>query len=229
MKQFFVVMIAVLLIFPQAFAQSKSGKMGASGFYFEETFMPLVVGVTNTRNAGNAGAAKETGSGFDSKTTLGYVFGGAWFVGLTSNSYTLTTKRSNRVGGDEGKKEKTQNSQMGATVGYLHNNWRFMFTSYLSGKKSVHEQGFDQSGATGDLTVKNKNITGSEIVVGYLFPISSNFGIGPSLVYKSFSYGKQFRLNKFSSAPTDTYAYKSLSDDATETNLDLLISLVARF
>ena len=166
---------------------------------------------------------------FDSKTTLGYVFGGAWFVGLTSNSFTLTTKRSNRVGGDEGKKEKTENSQMGATVGYLHNNWRLMFTSYLSGKKSVHEQGFDQSGATGDLTVKNKELTGSEIVVGYLFPISANFGIGPSLVYKSLSYSKQSRLNKFSSAPNETYAYKSLFDDARETNLDILISLVARF
>ncbi len=228
MKQFFVVASAFFVILLPAFAQSKSGKSGASGFYVEGTFIPKVVGFTDTTSfPGTPGAAKETGSGIDSKATFGYVFGGAWFVGLTANSYSLATKRSNRIGGDEGLKQKTESSQVGATVGYLNNNWRFMLTSYLSGEKSVHTKGFDETGPTGDLTFKNKDVTGNEIIFGYTFPVSANFGIGPSLVYKSISYGKQSKVNQLN--PTENYPYTSLFSDATETNLDILISLVFRF
>ena len=107
MKQFFVVASAFFIILLPAFAQSKGGKSGASGFYVEGTFIPKVVGFTDTTSfPGTPGAAKETGSGIDSKATFGYVFGGAWFVGLTANSYSLATKRSNRIGGDEGSGEQ---------------------------------------------------------------------------------------------------------------------------
>lgn len=225
-----LILVAVMLItLPSLKAEAKSSKSsGGSGFYFDETFFPVLVdGNETTSFTAAPGAANETGSGLNSKTTLGYVFGGSWFIGATYNYYSLTTKRSNRVGGDSGKDEKTESAYLGPTLGWLSGNWRVMATAFLSGEKTVETKNSDNTGVTGNVKFTNKEASGFQLLAGYAFPITSGFSIGPTLAYRTLTFAKQSKVNRLNSA--EDYSDVSLYSDYTETDLDFMLTLAFRF
>ncbi len=212
-----------LLISSVSFAQ----KGGGGGVYFEATLIPKIVNKNDTSSyTESPGAATETGSGMDTKTTLGAVLGG-WFVGATYNHYSLSTKRSNRVGGDSGLKESTTNTQLGATIGWIGANWRFLGTAILSGEKVVNTKNIDNTGVTGNKKITNKEASGFQALIGYSYPVTNNFAIGPTLAYRSLVFTKQSKVNRLNSA--ENYSNVSLYSDSIETNLDLMFSMSLRF
>lgn len=224
MRQLLSFFTATLFISSMAYAQ---GKGGGSGVYFDTTFIPKIVNKNDTESfTESPGAATETGSGVDSKTTLGVVMGG-WFVGATYNYYSLSTKRSNRVGGDAGLKESTTNTQLGATVGWIGASWRFLGTAILSGEKVVDSKNIDNTGVVGSKKITNKEASGFQALVGYSYPVTNNFSIGPTLAYRSLVFAKQSKVNRIT--PSENYSNSSLYSDSIETNLDILLTLALRF
>jgi hypothetical protein len=220
-----MVFVIVLASLTSAFAADSKG---STGFYLDETFLPKLVDKNDTTSyTDTPGAASETGLGFDTKTTLGYVFSGSWFVGATYNSYSLTTSRSNRVGGDSGLDETTELNYLGPTLGWLTGGWRVMATAVISGEKVVNTKNKNETGITGNTKFTNKEASGMQLLLGYTYPVSSSFGIGPTLAYRSLTFAKQSKVNRLNS--TENYSNTSLFSASTETNLDIMVSMVFRF
>lgn len=231
MKRTLLILIAAipLLTFaPQTSQAASRGGGGGGGFFLDETFFPVYVNKNDTSSFNTApGVATESGLGFDFRTTLGYIFGGQYVVGITYNTYSLTTKRDAVVGGDSGLDEKTSQSEMGPTIGYVSNGWRVLATYFLSGTKSRQTKDIDSTGAiTSDITIKNTKLSGFQVAFGYTFALGSTFEIGPSLVYKSLTYNNQQRIDGIGASG---YADSELYTKAVETTLTPMISMQLRF
>jgi hypothetical protein len=173
------------------------------------------------------GVAMESGTGFDFRTTLGYIFGGSYVVGLTYNMYSLTTNRASVVGGSSGLNETTKQSEMGPTVGYISGGWRYLLTYFISGTKSLQTKDLDDSNLpSSDRTYKNSKLSGFQLSVGYTFAFGANFEIGPSLVYKSLTYTNQELVD---TSGVSSYADSELYTKAMENTLSPMISMLVRF
>jgi hypothetical protein len=233
MKQIFSAIIFILFISPIVFVQnalageSKASAKGPSGFFFDETFFPKLTDSNDTGSFPDSRVASETGFGLDSRTTIGYILDGAWFFGGTYNTYSISTSRSNVSGGDSGRNEKFQNTQMGPTIGWVTGNLRFMGTYFISGEKVDDVKDSDDTGLIGHTKITNKDVTGMQLLVGYAFPITSNFSIGPSIIYRTLQYRKQAKINYLS--PAEDYSSKKLYTANTESNLDMMFSLMIHF
>lgn len=212
-------------------AESKAAKSsGGSGVYFDETFVPKIVERNDTQTYPTSpGTATESGMGFDTKTTLGYIFGGAWFVGATYNNYSLTTSRPNRESGSASIDESTDLTYMGPTLGWFAGGWKVLLTAVISGEKVVHTKNKDATTVTGDVKFTNKEGTGTQLAAGYAFPVASNFSIGPTLVYRSLTFAKQSKVNKINNSAAENYTNTKLFNAAIDSSLDIMISLSVRF
>lgn len=226
---YFVCLCLLSLSATQAQAQSAQG----SGFYFEETLLPVFKNENSTRSAsvgGDNSAAAESGFGYDSRTTLGLVLGRGFLVGATYNMYQLATKRDATTA-NESNDETVKSSEYGPTLGWLGSNWRFLFTYFTSGNRSDDEKHADATGAvTGDQSISNNEMMGYQVLVGYSFMITNRLGLGPSLLYRSVSYAKQSKVNRASITPgAEDYDDLVLSDKFVRTTLDAMLSLTYRF
>ena len=213
-------------------AESKSSAKSSSGggVYFDETLVPKLVERNDTQSYKDApGTATESGLGFDTKTTLGYIFGGSFFVGGTYNNYSLTTTRPNRVGGSASLDESTETTYLGPTLGWFTGGWKFLLTVVISGEKIVHTVNKDNTGVTGDVKFTNKEATGTQLAVGYGYPVSSNFSVGPTLVYRSLTFAKQSKVNKINNSAAENYSNSKLFNAAVDSSLDIMLSLAVRF
>jgi hypothetical protein len=202
---------------------------GANGFYLETNLFPVYVNRNDTRSVtSDPGVATESGLGYDTRTTLGYtLMNHSLLVGVTYNLYHLQTKRANVEGGDSGLDETTDNSQYGPTLGWLPGNWRFLFTYFMSGKKSVASKNEDSTGLIGDVTITNTKVSGYQLVAGYTFQVSNSFGFGPSVVYRALSYSKQSKVNALNSA--ENYDDVDLASNSLENSLTAMLSLIFQF
>jgi hypothetical protein len=220
--------IFALINFTSTSAQAAGRSGGGGGFFIDETFFPIMVNKNDTSSFYNApGVATESGTGYDFRTTLGYVFGGSYVVGLTYNMYSLTTSRASVVSGDSGMNEKTIRSEMGPTVGYINNGWRVLLTYFISGDKSFQRKDLDDTNAvTNDATIKNTKLSGLQLSLGYTIALGSSFEIGPSLVYTSRTYSNQSRTDI--TGLTD-YADTELYTKALDSTLAPMISMQIRF
>src|SRR4030067_1632515 len=123
-----------------ALADQRGRGYAGLGIYFDETFFPVYVKENDTTSVNTVSSvtATESGLGFNTYTTLGYVF---WhnsvIFGLTYNAYSLTTKRPNIVDGDTGKKETTTESMLGPTLGWLNGRFRTLITYFVKGEKKL--------------------------------------------------------------------------------------------
>jgi len=203
----------------------------ASGFFFDETFVPVYVNKNDVESltpGDNTQVATESGLGFDTRTTLGYTFSSQFIIGLTYNMYSITTSRDAVNGGLEGLNEKTQKSEYGPTVGYNFGNWRVLLTYFLSSTRQVDRKYVDSTGAaTGDTTIKNTNGSGFQAALGYNYALGSHFEIGPSLIYRSVSYSKQAKTNRLNSS--EDYDATELSTKALDSGLTPMITIQMRF
>lgn len=208
------------------YAQSRGGA-GGYGIYLEETFFPVYVNQNDTSAITTSRVADEKGLGFDTRTTLGYMFlGGSLMFGLTYNYYNLSTKRPNVSGGDPGLKETTNESQFGPTLGWFSGGFRTLFTFFVAGEKEFTRVNFDGTGDTANSTLTNKGINGYQLTVGYTF-VLWGVEIGPSLVYSSVKYSKQ--TNKDKITPSNNYSNISLFSDSKKEELNPMISIIAHF
>lgn len=220
----------ILLTGTHAHAAKGGGGGGSSGgnFILEETFIPIIKTSNDTTSFTTApGVATESGSGFDFRTTLGYTLGGEFLVGLTYNNYSYSSKRAAVSGGDNGSDSKTTKTEYGPTIGYLSNGWRVLFTYFLSGTKQEDTKNSDDTGVTGDGTFKYTGGTGMQLSLGYAFALGSHFEIGPSLVYRSMTYPKQSKINRFT--PSEDYTDTELYTKNTESDLSPMITMQFRF
>lgn len=208
-----------------------SGHGGASTYniYFDETFFPVYVDKNDTTSINTApGVATETGLGFDTHTTIGYMFfGDSLVVGLSYNYYRLTTKRANVPGGDSGLNETTVDWQFGPSVGWLYGGFRALVMFYVSGNKNVHTINFDQTGNTGDIAINNDGISGFQLTLGYTFQLWGDVEIGPTLLYKSLTYKKQSKTNVFT--PAENYPDSSLYSPHIDHEVEPMVTLLCKF
>lgn len=222
-------LIMITLISLPAFAQGRGTAGGGMGYlYFEETFFPVYVNKNDTTSVTDSpGVATETGLGFDGRTTLGYALGGSVLIGFTYDTYRLTTKRPNVVGGDTGLEETTSRSEYGPTLGFLNGGFRLLGTLFVGGVNQVDTRNFDDTGDTGDVTIKNTGLTGFQVTTGYSFRVWSSFEIGPTLVYRSVNFKSQSKTNRLNSS--EDYQGTPLFSKATNSTLSAMLSLIARF
>ncbi|MBX3023160.1 MAG: hypothetical protein KF799_15910 [Bdellovibrionales bacterium] len=220
----------LLLISGHTFAQTRSsaGSGGDKGFYLEETFFPVYVNKNDTRSVTTSpGVATESGLGYDFRTTIGYTFFGQALLGFTYNLYALNTKRAYVSGGDSGLDETTSRSEYGPTIGYLHGGFRFLATLFLSGSQTVATKNADNTGITGDISIKTKEMSGFQITAGYTFGMFSNVEVGPSLVYRTVSYKKQSKTNNLNAS--ENYSDASLFSKAQDATLSPMVTLLIRY
>jgi len=228
MRQTLIILGAVLALVNFTSTSAQAAGRSGGGFFIDETFLPIMVNKNDTTSFYNApGVATESGTGYDFRTTVGYVFGGNYVVGLTYNMYSLTTTRASVVGGDSGMNEKTTRSEMGPTVGYINNGWRALMTYFISGEKSFQRKDLDDTNAvTNDATTKNTKLSGFQLTLGYTFALGSTFEIGPSLVYTSRTYTSQSRTDI---TGLTNYDDTELFTKALDSSLSPMISMQLRF
>lgn len=210
-------------------AHGATNRGKGSGFFMEETFVPVFVNNNDTTSFNTApGVAVRSGTGSDLRTTLGSIFADQFIVGFTYNAYNLTTQRPAVEGGDSSERETTQRSEYGPTLGYTRNGWRLLLTSFLSGSKQVDRKNVDSTGTTtGDVTFKNTRLSGYQISLGYTFALGNYFEIGPSLVYKTLTYAHQSKTNRLN--PVEDYGDSALYSKHVDDSLSPMITLLLRF
>jgi len=208
---------------------SVSAQSNSSGLYVETSLFPVYVNRNDTRSVTTSpGVATESGLGYDTRTTIGFpFFGRSLLLGLTYNLYHLKTERGYIEGGDSGLEETTEHTQWGPTVGWLKGNWRFIFTYFTGGKKTVDSKNKDNTGTTGDVLITNTGVSGYQLAAGYTFQVSNGFGIGPSLVYRSMTYSKQSKVNVLNSF--ENYDEVDLASNSVEATLTAMVTLVFQF
>jgi hypothetical protein len=213
--------LLALVIVPTTANAATSG----TGIFLDETFFPVLKSTTDTDGGTDApGAATESASGVDARTTLGFVLPQGVLVGWTYNYYNSTSSRPAVAGGSESLAETISRSEHGPTLGYVNNGWRFLMTYFLSGTQSRETVNKDSSGATtGNVVISQAGMTGYQASAGYTFALGSSLQVGPSLVYRSVSYTTQEKTNRLNAA--ETYASTTLSKSKTETSLNPMLSM----
>ena len=225
-------LLLILNVAPQSgWAQRSSGATGGNQFYFEETFFPVYVSkndaVSDAGGGNNQAVPTESGLGFDTRTT----FGGIWnnlLYGLTFNYFSVNSSRP-RTADFEGLDFTTKKLEWGPTIGYFLGSWRFTLTYFLSATKEVTQKYTDQLTGivTTDETYSNKDGKGFQIGFGYDFALGAGFGISPTLVYRSVSYGKQsYSVRTGAGTP---YGSTSLQTKAIDNELKPMITVTYRF
>ena len=221
----FYIILALSLV-AHADQRGNGSRGGALGIYFDETFFPVYVNKNDTTSiTAPPGVATESGLGFDTYTTLGYVFWNSRALfGLTYNVYSLQTKRANVETGDSGLNEKTKDIKFGPTIGWFNGGFRVLFTFFVSGEKELHTIHFGSS--TEDKKITNKEMTGYQLSFGYNFPLWAGFEVGPSLNYISVEYKKQSYVDALN--PINNYNV-TLYSPYVHSEIKPMISLVGRF
>lgn len=228
MRRLFLSLGFTMIAFSSFQAHAEPG--GGSGFYFEETFFPVYKGENNTNSSSPGSpspAAVESTTGFDSRTTVGYVLGKGLLIGATYNFGNVKVKRD-ATSLDESLDETIKNSEFGPTVGWVGGNWKILLTYFTSGTRTDDEKNADNTGAvTGDKSMTYSGLSGFQAQLGYSWMLTPRFGLGPSLVYRTLSYSKQSKANHIT--PAEDYSDLSLDDKYTKSSLDAMVSLVFRF
>jgi len=233
MKQtiFILLMCLTFLLSQNGWAQSHSQDEG--NVYIEANVAPIFVKKNNSESdAGgsvSASVSTESGLGYDARFTAGYVAWQQVMFGLSYNTYSVNTTRS-RTTGSDGLTTSTTRTDFGPTVAWLVGGWRFAFTYIFSAQKKFNEKDTDAS--TGSINFDNHYTnsggSGYELSVAYGLSLGSNWTIGPMLIYRDVSYGKQ----ALDSAMGSSYPATSTSAPGTppiDAQLQPMISITARF
>lgn len=199
-----------------------------AGWYIEETFFPVYISKNDASNpAGGSASADvptESGTGLDYRTTIGYLFGGDFFLGFTYNSYSVSTSRP-FTANYEGLNTTTTKSEMGATLGYFPGSWRFMVTLFTDARKSASQTytGPGNSAVSLDELYTNSAGAGYQLSVGYGFSVGKSLVIGPALIFKSLSYSRQtYEVRAGSGTP---YSDSELQTKAIDTEVKPMVSM----
>lgn len=215
-----LILLMVLLTYSTVWAQ-QSGAKGQrnQGVYVEETFFPVYVSKNDTESQAGGSATKDvptqTGWGWDTRTTLGYVWQG-FLLGGTYNYYNVRSSRP-RTDDYEGLNEVTDKQELGATIGYLASHMRYTFTYFFSANKTVTQKYTDATSGdvTTDETYKNTGGSGYQVAVGYDFNLGAGWGISPTLIYRNVTYSKQsFTVRTGTSTPYETTTLQTKAIDS---------------
>jgi hypothetical protein len=227
MRHFFVFAVLLILLLQcpiRAHAASSNGR----NIYFETSIFPEYVNRNDTGSITTSpGVATETGLGYDTRTSLGFVFANSLVVGATYNLYHLQTKRDAVSGGEDGLDETTHTEQWGPMIGWLGANWRFLATYFMSGKNAVETRNFDTSETTGDVTITKTKISGYQLAAGYSFYLTPSFALGPTVIYRNITYANQSKTNRLNS--NEDYSDVSLYSNSTEATFKLMLTLAFQF
>ncbi|HEX4924302.1 MAG TPA: hypothetical protein VFV50_09455, partial [Bdellovibrionales bacterium] len=194
-------------------------------------FFPVYILQNDTQyslgGSNNAEDANESGTGFDFRTSLGWVFWDRMIVGLAYNYYKASTSKG-ATSVYEAVSTTSSKSEYGPIIGYKTGGWRFVLSYFINAERSLDAKATDQSGTVvSDVTENRTKGTGYQLTIGYSFAISSNFEIGPSLVYRSVTYGRGSRTNRLDN--TDSFDDSDLQTKAIDVGLSPMISLIAKF
>lgn len=167
-------------------------------------------------------------SGFDLRTTLGYVFNGWGLVGLSLNYSNVSQSRGAVDGGQDALTRKISNFEWGPAVGYVGMNWRFVFHYLLDGQMTANDSLVAADGTVRyDAEVKKKLGSAIQLTIGYTMNLGTWFSLGPALIYRQATYTSQSLTNKLD--PTANYTDRSFRTNASESDLIPFLSAVARF
>jgi hypothetical protein len=123
--------------------------------------------------------------------------------------------------------------EYGPSLGLLYGNLRLIGTYFVGGSMKQHETSTGGGGTDTDITLENKGAKGLQILLGYSFPVTQSFRVGPTLVYRHVTYDKQTRVDP--TDPTNTnnpdanYADRSFTTKAVSGSILPMISLILSF
>lgn len=222
-------LLASALVLAATLLPSISRAADDSGILLDVGFLPVMGTTTDTDSATEApGVQPEVTSGANIKATIGYVFSPQIFVGLTYDYATQTAARTAVKDGSESLDEKITRTEMGPTIGYLHNGWRFLATYFMSGKqdRDVVNKNADGS-VSGQFNFSYTGFSGFQVAVGYTYAFNKYFALGSTLYYRNVSYSKQAKVNALQ--PVETYSETTLYTAKAESSLSPVLSLEFRF
>jgi hypothetical protein len=243
---YFVPLFAGLSFFATSFSSStllasapkSSASGGPGGFYLEGSFAPVLKDQNDSIRFGEGGGSFAGEGqvstahtlGYDLRSTLGYVFGNVFLVGISYDTYSTNTKRDAVKDGDNGKDSKTMVDEYGPTIGFLHGGWRLSLTYLLSSTYKYTDKQTDSTGATtSDIDVTLSKATGYLINLGYSIAVTNWLEVGPSLIYRTVTYSNETRKNALDSSSGETFTDRSFDVKATQTNWSPYFSVTARF
>lgn len=201
-----------------------------SQLYIEETFFPVYIKVNDARNSEAGGGRTEnvpteSGIGTDFRTTIGYAFSTGIILGVTYNMYSVNTTRP-ETATFESVDKKISKTELGPTVGYSMGTWKFLLTYFVMGEKSL-DQYYVQGTPTLNRKFTNTSISGFQFTINYGLPLGKGFEIGPSLVYRSVSYGKQRLDDRLT--PGNSYGDSTMMTDPIDDELRPMVTAVYRY
>lgn len=121
-------------------------------------------------------SAEGDGLGIDMR--LGYIFPMGFYIGGMYSYLSGSFAFAPSLGSDA----KDSGSLLGPTIGYYNPmGFNMLFTYHLMG---------DSKSELNGVTATFKGASGFQFDIGWNFPITSVFGLGPQITYKSIEYGK---------------------------------------
>jgi len=170
-----------------------------------------------------------SGLGYDVRGTLGYVFGKLFLLGANINSANQPLK-SDAVPPAQGYNNFDKNFEWGPAAGLVWNNFHLIGTYFVNGNRQYQIQNVsgDETPAAIDVYFEQKLKSGGfQLNFGYVAKLSSVFGLGVSLVYKSVTYKSETRVNRLDE--TQNYTDKLFTSRPVEVSLTPLLALVMSF
>jgi hypothetical protein len=228
MKNVSVLVVGIVSLFVTLAGIPANAQTSETPAYFiEGTFFPVLVNRNEPETTATTDqVGTESGLGVDFRTTLAYNFWGPAYFGLSYNYYTLKTDQD-AVASSQGREQTTTHSEFGPTLGVFWGNARFAVTYFVGGAREQSTRHVDTAGATqDDYSIEHKGLTGFQAVVGYTFPTWGGLQIGPTLAYRSVSYTKQTKIDRFSSG---SYPEAELASKKVEAELNPMITLLYGF
>jgi hypothetical protein len=201
----------VCLVFLAAFTLPQSAQA-----WIDLSVTPLYGESNDTVHAGGGNFPGEgavsttTKTGYDLRTTLGFVLLNHILIGGSLNTSASTASRPGLGATDTEKNVKESRMEYGPTLGLVYDGFHFSFTYLMAGKRTQNILLKDTAGAVtynGDLT--DKDGVGYQAKIGYAFHVTQSFLLGPTLVYRQVTYSKQDYKNNIGSGSYDDKAYET--------------------
>jgi hypothetical protein len=234
MRQFLsptFISLSVLLVFHSAMAgPAPSRAAGGGNTYIDLTFFPVFSNTNQTNNyPPDATIAADKEFGYDLRGQFGYVFSNNFFFGLGYNFYQVKGSRD-ATSSDSGVDRTISKTELGPTIGYVSSGWRFLLTYYMAGEKKTDQKYADTSGTVSeDSSLKLTKISGYQLLIGYGFQVSGSFELGPSLVYRSVTYGHAEATDAADPSNTSKNYDADLTTNRLEDSINPMVSLIFRF
>lgn len=171
--------------------------------------------------------AIQSGFSYDLRNLVGYKVWGNLMIGANFN-YARSPMYAPATASWSSIDHVQTWTQWGGSLGFVGQNFRLIGTYIFSATQTMTSKDFNADGSVAnDQVYENKGGSGYQVTLGYSFPVTSNFKVGPALVYRYITYKTQSLTNNVN--PAMNYTDQAFTTDAVESNLVPMVSLIFQF